>query len=286
MAFRQYPDAKEARPSCPLRLLQFRRRHNKPPELAAAFTLVELLVVIGILSVLIGLLLPALGAARQQANSLRCLSNLRQLAHGFVSYTLDNRGVLPSSDTTGPLFPTVPEHLGWVDGLNLTTSITTGSIFQYVRTPDVYHCPSDSREAANRTYSLNLYLGSYISDPWVNRFGVYRMSQVTRSAECVTFVEEPDPRGTWNNGAFSQFPPPQPGEADQWTWVDIVPAWHRKGANFAYADGHAEHWAWADKRTVDYVKKNPRWPNDYYVTPNNPDLVRVRAAMVTWQPHK
>jgi len=61
-----------------------------------AFTLVELLVVIGVIAVLIGILLPALSRARAQANRVACLSNIRQLYAGILLYCNDNGGWFPT----------------------------------------------------------------------------------------------------------------------------------------------------------------------------------------------
>jgi prepilin-type N-terminal cleavage/methylation domain-containing protein len=61
------------------------------------FTLVELLVVIGIIAVLIGILLPALGRANESARRVVCLANVRQLATAVTLYLTDNRQVLPES---------------------------------------------------------------------------------------------------------------------------------------------------------------------------------------------
>lgn len=65
------------------------------------FTLIELLVVVAIIAVLIGILLPSLSRARQQARTAVCGSYLRALANGFHSYFTDNDDWIPGINTTG-----------------------------------------------------------------------------------------------------------------------------------------------------------------------------------------
>jgi prepilin-type N-terminal cleavage/methylation domain-containing protein len=65
------------------------------PSTGNGFTLVELLVVIGIISVLIAMLLPALNKAREAAQKISCASQLRQLVLGMTMYANDNKGDVP-----------------------------------------------------------------------------------------------------------------------------------------------------------------------------------------------
>jgi len=78
-----------------------------------AFTLIELLVVVAIIALLISILLPSLSAAREQARSVKCLSNLRSMGQGVMLYTGIEKGKLP-----GPLHPPIFRNTGGRNGTN------------------------------------------------------------------------------------------------------------------------------------------------------------------------
>ena len=71
-------------------------------KLRRAFTLVELLVVIGVIAILIGILLPTLNAARNRAENIQCLSNLRACGQILHIYAQQNRGYFPQMSLQSP----------------------------------------------------------------------------------------------------------------------------------------------------------------------------------------
>ncbi len=108
----------------------------------SGFTLVELLVVIGIIVVLLSLLLPTLGRVRETAREAQCRSHLRQLITGFINFAADHDRTLPGneSDRNNP----DPTRRDWLMGnsSDWKQAPKAGTLFPYIKNESVYRCPS------------------------------------------------------------------------------------------------------------------------------------------------
>ncbi|QOV91988.1 type II secretion system protein [Humisphaera borealis] len=155
-------------------------RTNKNGRLA--FTLVELLVVIGIIALLISIILPSLAAAREQGNRTKCLSNLRNIATACIMYANENKGSYPKSATGTQ---SVLDCFYWHAGRNLDES----TLAPYLGRPvnrELLICPSDNVQARKYTgsggyrfsYSMNL------------RMSQFKIARILNPTEKVVFYEE------------------------------------------------------------------------------------------------
>jgi len=260
-----------------------------------AFTLIELLVVIAIIAVLMGILMPALNVAKEQARAITCQNNMRSLTQAYMMYADQNDGkicggmagwsadndiapwVMPPLEYSGGAI--VEMGSGDVTLQQRYNGLREGAIFPYVKDVKAYHCPGDNRSsqgtslgnalqyAIYRSYSLSDYMaGTDSADPK----GFYTFKN---PANKMLFVEEiyDGASGNFNHDAWSY----NPRFNSLW---DPLGVFHNDASCFSFMDGHVTRKKWDDKRTIVYFTSRSEAQAKGYgknteFNPPNQDLV-------------
>ncbi len=251
-----------------------------------AFTFTDLLVVLGVVTVLGLLSVTALAHNQPASDRAGCTNNLRRLMQGWQMYADDNSGrLMPNSAD----YPGRAWVSGWLDYFpsnrdNTNTFILTNAAYAeigpYVSSSSWFRCPADlatlvfgTRPALRvRSYSMNGYVGPTLS-VWSPSFQVMtKMPEVSQPDRIFVFTEEhPD---SINDPVFLCDPASVGANAKI---IDYPGHFHLGGANLSMADGHSEYWQWADARTMPPVMNNNNLPLNVG-SPNNPDVARLQAA--------
>jgi len=255
-----------------------------------AFTLVELLVVIGIIALLISILLPALQKAKKEANKINCLSNIRTINQAIVMYESENKAFMPFPNwgnpgdggayrygwlyqTTGDAStPNVPKS----GGPYSEQDAKSGLIYQYIKQIGVLHCPlHDFRDGTPRTQTA--WMTSYMMNGATIAYGdntrthpqlgratksppAFRVTAFKQPADKILMweaYEDKNPNGpSWNDG--SSYP-------DENTLTDR----HGLGASVSFFDGHVEYY---DRQLFNHLALGPTSqypaPNALWCAPN------------------
>lgn len=224
----------------------------------ARFTLIELLVVIAIIAILASMLLPALQQARERGRMATCISNVKQLQQGRISYCDANDDwALPYTINLGDTSFVLPN--GDVYAFVKCRKQWTYLLWPYVNSLKPYNCPSDARPdcqftgawGSGHSISMNLYAGSTYESPTSGLGYVRKNNGFRRPTKCMIFSD------------INAYPGTLGGTRVSTTYIiqghNVVRelARHNDFATTAYADGHVD--SKAANSVPDYSTNSMYW---------------------------
>jgi len=236
------------------------------------FTLIELLVVIAIIAILMAILMPALNAVKEQAASISCRSNVRQLTMAWIMYKDENDDELVNGHTGGPgseTWITIPQNAGTAPVEEKKKYIMEGLLWPYIKQIEAYHCPSDKRankthfQYAFRTYSIAGGMNGVSQNGAWEIMPCIKYSDINNPATKYVFLAELDKRG-YNRGSWVMHPKSR-------QWVDPFAIWHKRNTStLGWADGHVDMQRWFGEGLIKWNEQalyNPQ-SFSFYRTPN------------------
>ena len=215
-----------------------------------AFTLIELLVVIAIIAILAAMLLPALAKAKEKAKVIKCVSNQKQIALGYLLYMDDNQGWIPLSTSD------LGDNANWYLEISPYLYKQEKNADTVVAKDKVIACPSAKIDEVVRNGWVGKFYGGYgqnyyylgFAEQWVSSF--YFRKKVTpcdKPTETCMNGDGLDPVGgslgkvqPWNIGYL--YPPPHIPDGSSGGVQPFIR--HGKGGNYCWVDGHASFTSW------------------------------------------
>jgi prepilin-type N-terminal cleavage/methylation domain-containing protein len=270
----------------------------------SAFTLLELLVVLVVISLLAATLVPTLAGSRIGSQAFRCLNNNRQLGSAWRMYADDNLDTLVYSGDDGirlgnrnNLYAWTWTHMDFAtDPYNVDTNldIVQRPLWRYTsKDASIFRCPSDSSfvvikgtpKLRVRSFSMNLYAGGFPPEKTappgspgttggIPRAAPYRVFSkatdftVLPPAMAFVFIDERPEAINWGN-FYTDMTGYRTNTAEYEFTQDFPAVFHNFGSSVSFADGRAEIHHWLDARTAPPLRGSE---SSAFASPRNPDV--------------